>query len=73
MSELELKPCPFCGSKRVGMSHGRTASWIKDRWRGKIRAITCGNCGCFGGVFDANVLDEDEAEEKAVESWNRRV
>lgn len=73
MTELKLKPCPFCGSEKVGMSKGLTTSWLHYNYRGNIRAIVCGNCGCCGGIFNTKALDEDVAEEKAVESWNRRA
>lgn len=67
----ELKPCPFCGSRYLSMSKG--ASWIDKKYQGRIRAIVCGDCGAFGGVFNTLALSNEVAEKRAVESWNRRA
>lgn len=67
----ELKPCPFCGSHNVAMSKG--AYWITEKYQGRVRVIGCRDCGVFGGVFNTLALSCGEAEERAIESWNRRV
>ena len=67
----ELKPCPFCGSHNVSMAKG--ASWIAKKYRGNIRAVCCADCGVFGGVFNLLALTQEEAEKRAIDSWNRRA
>ena len=67
----ELKPCPFCGSTKVGM--GKGAHWVAEKQNGNIRCIVCGDCGVNGGVFNLLAMTETQAEKKAIEAWNRRV
>lgn len=53
----KLKPCPFCGSKKV-------SKFIAPLM--KTMMFVCENCGadvCFYGA---------EHEPKATEAWNRR-
>lgn len=57
MSEIKLKPCPFCGGKAesctpwMGMAYGY---WVR-----------CEACGCETEV--------SSTEEQAAEAWNRRA
>ena len=68
----ELKPCPFCGSENIGTAKGYVSFMLK-KYRGNVRAVGCRDCGCVAGVFNTLAMPIAEAEEKATESWNRRV
>jgi Lar family restriction alleviation protein len=61
MSEIELKPCPFCGSKAQRLTS--TPFYMMPQYRGR-RAILCVDCGVI-------MLGNDER--KATELWNRRA
>jgi len=57
MSEIKLKPCPFCGSEAA----------IQDKDHGQ-KAVNCNNiivCGAESGWA--------YTEEAAAEKWNRRA
>ena len=36
---MELKPCPFCGSKKIVVKNGKYAWWVK-----------CDDCGTEGAI-----------------------
>lgn len=67
----ELKPCPFCGSRDIGMNR-RTEehhvcedgkfrrSTLSERWQ-----IKCENCPC--GTYYSFYLED------AVNAWNKRA
>ena len=62
---MELKPCPFCGSKNVGLRPG-------VMWNG---AVHCDDCSA-DVVFDAVrlIFQGDYNWEDAVTAgWNRRA
>lgn len=63
MTELKLKPCPFCGGKVV---IGQTAyvSRSNDCLVPGLFAITHQSCGIY-------ILDK--SEEAVAERWNRRT
>lgn len=79
--QIELKPCPFCGSNA---SVAKTMVYMDEG-----RAIKCGKCRCRtntvfinhprllphgGGKLDESTrYTEEQAVAKAVELWNRRV
>jgi len=67
-----LTPCPFCGSALVKLSKSVDTIFAK-KYRGKLRAVCCANCGCNGGIFKTLALTEEQATEKAISSWNRRA
>ena len=67
----ELKPCPFCGSKNVDFVD--TPYWVIAKYQNKLSAVGCRDCGAFGGVFNKLALADEEAEKRAIKSWNRRV
>lgn len=61
--EIELLPCPFCGSEDVEPIH------ICGSW-GYISSkdyITCNSCGAQGGVVKDGKLSD------AIEKWNMRA
>ena len=68
----EIKSCPFCGSEKIK---------IRKKNRTVIGGVEKRNTFCYCTVCDgrgSRVLYEGfehqyEAEEKAIELWNRRV
>ena len=86
MSE-ELKPCPFCGWKKLKIEskRGEIHYYSKNGmypWQNVKYSVRCNSCHARGGALSAAVptvwLGEyskkvDEVREKAVEAWNRRV
>ncbi len=61
MSEIELKPCPFCGGKAkfaLGEEYREEHKQAND-W------VECESCGVETAYFDT--------AEEAAEAWNRRV
>lgn len=73
-----LKPCPFCGSKNLGFS---LKVFSRQRYKTLYHAcIFCKSCNCYGrrtiistdnrSLSDADKID---AEEKAIELWNKRA
>ena len=63
MSKIELKPCPFCGSKAKITS-------LTDE-NGEYYAVVCKNDDCRCG--ENYLWSETEDKQTAVEAWNRRV
>ena len=68
---MELKPCPFCGNRDIGIysrietdyvlrNGDKKVSTISDRWH-----VICRNCSC--GTYYGF------CEEEVVEAWNRRA
>lgn len=62
MSDIGLKPCPFCGSK---------VKIDED----DFYMFCCDNCGA--GVTFSKVLSDGTAEDmtkaESIEAWNRRI
>ena len=67
----ELKHCPFCGSKNVDFCD--TPYWVIAKYQDKLSVVGCRDCGAFGGVFNKLALADEEAEKRAIKSWNRRA
>lgn len=71
----KLKPCPFCGSKKLGLRIYTITSPIL----GYKFAIECSNCWAIGpqGLVTAAVMDSkglsEEKRAEAVKLWNKRV
>lgn len=70
MDETKLKPCPFCGSKRV-----RSNLYI---WEGNsdnyAHYVYCENCFAQGPVITGEKVEPDEnGWDKAREAWNKRA
>ena len=59
MQEIELKPCPFCGSE---------AKVIKFSKCNKPYVVICENDFCL-----ASVGNYSSKREYAIEAWNRRI
>lgn len=66
MSDINLKPCPFCGNsdRRVGIR----------RMGNKGYKIICGNCGAGGPYVAIKDWHDNKmiAQGQAVEKWNMR-
>ena len=62
----ELKPCPFCGSKKVELKINKRLSACK---------VVCRSCGSKGARIVRGITDENEEHMKvlAIGSWNRRA
>lgn len=60
MTDNKLKPCPFCGGKRVHFDRA---------WASQVILIYCPDCTAIVS-FGANKRDTYVYSEKA---WNRRV
>ena len=67
-NKIELKPCPFCG--RTTMLYIRVKEYLGDCcvYEGHVGCETCG----FGLKTDEVYEAWTEAENAAVELWNRR-
>lgn len=60
---VEIKPCPFCGSLEIGL------------FTSGAPHMTCGNCGADGPRAAGRRGSWDELERRqfvAVQAWNRR-
>ena len=65
MSEIKLKPCPFCGGEAKVFAYSDGGICVK-----------CMNCYCQTfATSDWNIANakEKSAYEKIVEAWNRRA
>lgn len=63
----QLRPCPFCGNKEIGM-YGTESDFIyKDGtpMTGTFYYAECEHCGCS--------LGPAPSEEMLIENWNRRA
>lgn len=79
MDKTELKPCPFCGSRRVSLDH-------EDIGVGMTFFVSCDPCGARGPfgtasygegwalreVDDPEPTERDRAVRYAIDSWNER-
>jgi|LakMenEpi03Aug12_release.lakeMendotaPanAssembly.Ray.scaffolds.fasta_scaffold6648683_1 Lar family restriction alleviation protein len=59
--EEELLPCPFCGSKALGVHYGEDRSYGTNFWE-----VKCTNWRCSTNQFTG--YDKEEA----IAKWNRR-
>lgn len=79
MQEIELKPCPFCGSTDIRYSI-KTAMHRGNKQIHRV-AMFCWDCNCYGArtLIDTSgrnryhVEKDTRFEKIAIESWNRRV
>jgi Lar family restriction alleviation protein len=75
---MELKPCPFCG----GEAEVINTMFYKDKGR-RVKCKKCfAVCTFFlidhprltpNGLDESTRYTEEQATQKAVEAWNRRV
>jgi Lar family restriction alleviation protein len=63
-NEFELKPCPFCGSKKYPPRINYDTHW-------NYYSIVCGYCGVEGE--NIYLRESKNALEEAIEAWNRRA
>ena len=61
MSEIKLKPCPFCGGEA-----------ILKRDRIGLYCVKCTNCGCMTTYQFYFGEGEEVSKRKAADVWNRR-
>lgn len=72
MTDVELKPCPFCGSSDVEVSwYTRTSSPDPAGYY-----VECVSCAASGQGFDIQGEMPDRIEytkAKAIAAWNTRI
>lgn len=80
MAEIELKPCPFCGSKEVHVCNPRLRDVFSNVSNPKMEVICfeCGvslECGLYLRAPYDKLTDEQvrEIEEECAKHWNRRA
>lgn len=61
---MELKPCPFCGSKGVAMTYSTEREGLSLYTAAYVR---CCSCGCRTNSYI------DYGEYAATKAWNRRT
>lgn len=64
MSEIALKPCPFCGSEARFWRTGRYGDGFRT-------AVKCRSCEAR--IPSDKCMTPDGAEREAAERWNRRA
>ena len=78
---MELKPCPFCGSTKLGFS-SKTVARKYGSCRAYHGAIYCKKCNTYGArvlsetvknIYPMPYVDFDGLEVLAIEAWNRRA
>ena len=70
MSEIELKPYPFCGGEADLKQH-RT---IDGQLCPEIAYVECNNCGCSTRKYWLNnYYGSTDTIADSIEAWNRRA
>lgn len=70
MSEIKLKPCPFCGGE-AKMKHGYPGQQRKGM---RQAVVQCKKCSCRTVTYRQLAYQSwKEVDEQAAEVWNRRV
>ena len=69
MSDIKLKPCPFCGKERAFVDY----IFHEERpYYQHYARVMCAVCQAnVGSTGFSNT--REEAEEKAIKAWNRRA
>lgn len=65
--EFELLNCPFCNSADIGINY------TNRNFNVVFRYVVCNFCGASTRRFAIDYANPIEAEQKAVEAWNRRA
>lgn len=65
--EVEIKPCPFCGSENVKPIH-HSGSY---GYSSSEDYVKCLSCGASGGIFKDDNCGNHMRE--AIKKWNRRT
>lgn len=77
MSDLELKPCPFCGNKRITVMTISTEIKRTGMERPSAYYVKCKRCGVETmpiSTRDANTPEDRQKRlDAAIDLWNRRV
>ena len=73
--QIELKPCPFCGSTSLRVESKHNGSWT---FTGTHSAtVRCNKCHARGSTASCKVDGRYKADipttQKAIELWNRRA
>ena len=70
IKKFKFKPCPFCGGTNIDLADGRNSRSIEGS---HYCTVTCQSCyaNISGDSFNGYV-EEDLAEESAVNAWNKR-
>ena len=65
---IELKPCPFCGSDNLELVHGDGDERVAESaW------VDCDSCKAEGPFKLVYPLDADQSARLAVDAWNTRT
>lgn len=75
MTEIKLKPCPFCGSDKLKVDSKRTFNYSTRRCSVSVRCMKCHARGSTVGIdMPTDKYNEREiCESAAIEAWNRRT
>ena len=66
MSEIELKPCPFCGGRW-------TITATSKREQGWLGLMICNSCGAVKPAVLQYKKTQKAAERAAAREWTRRA
>ena len=79
---MELKPCPFCGGTKLGVSEKSVARDFGTMVQYQV-AVYCTDCNAYGprvltekiksNTYPRPFVDFEKSESKASEAWNRRA
>lgn len=75
----ELKPCPFCGGEaeiaygNIYISRVVSVRCTKCRAKTNFVWIDHPNMSYTGGLDESTRYTEQQAENRAIEAWNRRA
>lgn len=77
MSEIKLKPCPFCGSISLKVESKHNGKWVGTGTHSAT--VRCNKCHARGSTASCKVNGEtyyhanEATVQKAIELWNGRV
>ena len=75
MTEIKLKPCPFCGRDKLKVDSKRTFNYSTRRCSVSVCCMKCHARGSTVGIdMPTDKYNEREiCESAAIEAWNRRA